>query len=301
MEYLRIDGEFPRLQNSAVTLGKFDGVHRGHQKLLEKILEKKEEGAKTVVFAFVSASQTIYTGEERRTLLEKMGVDILLECPLDEKIRHMRAESFIREILVGDLQVSYIAVGEDFRFGYERKGTPRLLKEFGRKYGFTVDIVPKEMDGSRKISSTFVREELRHGNMEKVSQLLGISYFVEGIVEHGRGIGHKVLFPTTNLVPPKEKLMPPAGVYVTLSRFGKNRYQGITNVGYKPTVGEAFLGVETYLFDCEENLYGQKCVVEFCKFLRPEQKFPSLDMLKAQMEKDILRGKVFFEENPVDK
>lgn len=301
MEYLRIDGEFPRLQNSAVTLGKFDGVHRGHRKLLEKILKQKEEGASAVVFAFVSLNQMIYTREERRRLLEKMGVDVLLECPLNDKIKHMKAENFIREILVGDLQTSYVAVGEDFRFGCERKGTPQLLREFGKKCGFCVDILPKEMDGSRKISSTYIREELRHGNIEKASALLGSSFYVEGVVEHGRGIGHKVLFPTTNLVPQKEKLMPPSGVYVTLSRFGKRIYQGITNVGYKPTVGEKFLGVETYLFDCREDLYGQKCVVEFQKFLRPEQKFPSFDLLKEQMQRDIFRGKEFFEENPVDK
>ena len=99
--------------------------------------------------------------------LEEMGVDVLLECPLTEKIRHMKAENFIKEILIGDLQVSYVAVGEDFRFGYERKGTPAMLKEFGKKYGFHTEVLPKEMDGRRKISSTFVREELNRGNMEK--------------------------------------------------------------------------------------------------------------------------------------
>lgn len=302
MEYLRIDGEFPRLSNCAVTLGKFDGVHRGHRKLVEKILKRKdEEGVTAVLFAFVSSSKMILTNEERKNLLEKMGVDVLLECPLDSRIRHMKADTFVREILVGDLQTSYVAVGEDFRFGFERKGTPQLLRELGGKYHFDVDILPKEMEGRRKISSTYIREELNRGNMGKVNSLLGENFSVEGIVEHGRGLGHKVLFPTTNLVPSPKKLMPPAGVYVTVSRFGKTMYEGITNVGYKPTVGEKFLGVETYLFDCEDDLYGQTCVVEFLKFLRPEQKFPSIDLLRAQMKKDIANGKMFFQENPVDK
>lgn len=296
MEYLRIDGEFPRLSNCAVTLGKFDGVHRGHRKLVEKILKQKEEGATAVLFAFVSSSQAIYTSQERKQLLEKLGVDVLLECPLNEKIKNMKAEAFVREILVGHLQVSYVAVGEDFRFGHERKGTPALLKECGRKYGFEVEVLSKEMDGNRKISSTFIREELRHGNMDKTASLLGKRFFVQGLVQHGRGIGHKMLFPTANLVPPKEKLMPPNGVYVTVSEFEGKSYQGITNVGYKPTVGEKFLGVETYLFDCEENLYGQECTVVFYKFLRPEYKFSAFEELKKQMEQDIARGKAFFEE-----
>lgn len=298
MEYLKIDGKFPRLTGSAVTLGKFDGVHKGHRKLVDKILQKKEEGLKSVLCAFESASQSILTCEERRRFLEKTGIDILLECPLDNRIRNMKADAFVREILVGDLQTAYVAVGEDFRFGYERKGTPLLLEELGKKYGFTVDILSKEMDGRRKISSTYIREELKHGNMEKITALLGYDFFVEGIVEHGRGLGHKILFPTTNLVPSKSKLMPPNGVYITTSRFGESVYQGITNVGYKPTVGERFLGVETYLFDCAKDLYGKQCHVSFKKYLRPEKKFFSIDLLKEQMQRDIQRGREYFEKNP---
>ena len=141
MEYLRVNGEFPRLSGCAVTMGKFDGIHRGHRKLVEKILERKELGEQAVLFAIDSSSQMILTRKERAALLEKMGVDVLIECPLDDRIKHMKAENFIREILIGDLQASYVAVGEDNRFGYERKGTPWLLKETGKKYGFEVDIL----------------------------------------------------------------------------------------------------------------------------------------------------------------
>ena len=254
MEYLRIENDFPRISHSAVTLGKFDGIHRGHQKLVEKIIEQKQEGAQAVVLALGTAS------------------------------------------LIGDLQVSYVAVGEDFRFGYERKGTPAMLKEFGKKYGFHTEVLPKEMDGRRKISSTFVREELNRGNMEKFRFLMGTDFSVEGIVEHGRGMGHKYLLPTTNLIPPVEKLMPPNGVYITVSHFRDRSYQGITNVGHKPTVGgEKFIGVETYLFDCNEDLYGEYCKVDFKKFLRPEQKFSSLEALKAQLERDAVKGQEYFE------
>ncbi len=301
MEYLNIHGDFPRLLNSAVTLGKFDGVHRGHQKLVEKILEKKEEGAQAVLFAFLSSSQMIDTREERAEFLESLGVDVLLECALDQKMRHMKAETFVKEILVGDLHACYVAVGEDFRFGHERKGTPALLEEMGKDYGFEVEILPKEMQDNRKISSTYIREELRKGNMEKVNLLLGRPFSLKGTVQHGRGMGHKFLFPTANLVPAEEKLMPPNGVYITASRFGDRILQGITNVGYKPTVGEKFLGVETYLFDCSEDLYGRECVVEFFRFQRPEQKFASFEALRGQMQRDIAAGKEFFDEKSVDK
>lgn len=296
MEYMEIVDQFPRLSDCAVTMGKFDGIHCGHRKLIREILEyKKENHTPAVVLAFVSDRKTILTKEERRRLLEKMGVDILLECPLDERFRHTKAEQFIRQILMGDLHTSCVVVGEDFRFGYERKGTPELLRRYGVEFGYETRIIPKEMDGNRKISSTFIREELSRGNMYKVTELLGRNFFVAGTVEHGRGMGHKKFFPTTNLVPDRQKLMPPNGVYVTKSRFGDAEYAGITNVGYKPTIGESFLGVETYLFDCDRNLYGQDCVVDFYRFLRPEKKFPSFEALKSQIARDIQAGKDYFD------
>lgn len=298
MEYMTIEGQFPKLNNSVVTLGKFDGIHRGHRKLIQKILEqKKETGAAAVVLAFVSDKKTIYTKAERRDLLEHMGVDVLLECPLNSEMKHMKAEQFIRQVLVGSLHASYVAVGEDFRFGFERKGTPELLQKSGNKYGFEAEILPKEMDGVRKISSTYIREELNRGSMEKVSQLLGCDYFVSGIIEHGRGMGHREFFPTANLVPMPEKLLPPNGVYITLSGFGQEIYPGITNVGYKPTIGETFVGVESYLFDCEKNLYGKTCTVEFRKFIRKEQKFTSFEALKKQIQEDVKKGRDYFRGN----
>ena len=294
MEYLKIDGEFPKLANCAVTMGKFDGIHRGHRKLVEKIRERKTLGEQAVLFAIDASSNMILTSQERASLLEKLGVDVLVECQLNDRIRHMKAENFIKEILMGDLGASYVVVGEDNRFGFERKGTPRLLMEFGEKYGFDVEILSKEMDGHRKISSTYIREELKKGNMEKVNDLLGFPFYVDGVIEHGRGMGHKVLLPTTNIIPSKEKLMPPNGVYDTVSHFKDRTLCGITNVGYKPTIGEKFLGVETYLFDCEEDLYGEPCRVEFFHYSRPEKRFSSIEALKQQLLKDAEKGKAYF-------
>ena len=297
MEYVKIEGQFPKFSRCAVTLGKFDGIHRGHRKLIQTILDRKSEyGELAVVMAFVSDRQTILTSEERRILLEKMGVDVLLECPLNDQMKHMKADVFIRQILKGDLQASCVVVGEDFRFGHERKGTPQLLEKAGEKYEYDTIVVPKEMEGSRKISSTYIREELKKGNMEKVRELLGNPFFAVGTVTHGRGMGHRDFFPTANIIPPKQKLLPPNGVYVTLSHFDGTDYPGITNIGYKPTVGEAFLGIETNLFDCDLDLYGQNCTVDFYKYIRPEQKFASFEALKAQIRKDIEAGKAYFQE-----
>ena len=289
-----------------VALGTFDGLHRGHLDVIETARDKAHEcNSQLAVFTFSNhpfewirpgmVPPALITGAQKQELLQQLGVDVLVECQLNDRIRHMKAENFIKEILMGDLGASYVVVGEDNRFGFERKGTPRLLMEFGEKYGFDVEILSKEMDGHRKISSTYIREELKKGNMEKVTSLMGRDYFVEGQVVHGRGMGHKVLLPTTNLVPPRTKILPPNGVYVTSSYFGDKIYHGITNIGCKPTVGESFIGVETYLFDCKEDLYGEECRVDFKKFLRPERKFPSLEALKSRLLADAEDGRRYFE------
>ena len=296
MEYRKADGEFPKLTASAVTLGKFDGVHRGHKKLIEQILKRKEKGEQAVVVAFVSDKPMLMTKEERMAYLDSLGIDVLIECPLTQEFCSMTAEDFVSKILVDKLDMRFVAVGEDFRFGSKRAGTTALLEAMGEQWGYESVIVPKEMDGYRKVSSTYIREELSHGNMEKVKELLGRPFTVEGEILHGRGMGHKVFFPTANIVPSKMKLMPPNGVYATLSYFDDGVYKGISNVGYKPTVGETFLGVETYLYECDRDLYGKFCKVELLAYQRPEMKFDSFESLKAQIQSDVHNGELYFGE-----
>ena len=296
MEVFTIQNSYPRLNHTAVTLGKFDGIHKGHRKLTEKILEQKKEGRTAVLIAIEAGDSWILSRSERRSLLERMGIDILIEAPLDERMRAMKAESFVSEILVGDLGVSYVAVGEDNRFGCERKGDWRLLQKMGHKAGFEVEVVPRQMDGKRKISSTYIREELRSGNMEKVNWLMDTPFFAEGPVVHGQGLGHKKLLPTVNILPDPGKLMPPNGVYFTVSGFEDRVFHGITNVGTRPTVGGSFVSIESYLFDCDEDLYGRNCRVEFLHFLRSERKFSSLEALRLQLLEDAGKGKAYFEQ-----
>ena len=288
---------------SCITLGKFDGLHRGHQKLIERIKEKRGKNCKAVVFTFDVSPKSyilhtppkyLLTYEERRELAENLGVDILAECPFTEELMHMEPEAFVKEYLVDRLHGEYLAVGSDFRFGYQRKGTPQLLKELGEKYGFRTEILEKEKYKDKDISSTYIREELDQGHIEEVNQLLGYPYFTKGEIVHGRQLGRTIGIPTANLIPPSEKQLPPNGVYITESMIQGKTYQGITNVGYKPTVKENFLGVETYLFSCNADLYGQEAEVKFYRYLRPEIKFASLEELKNQMMKDIQKGKDYF-------
>lgn len=289
-------------ERSAVTLGKFDGLHRGHQKLIQRI--KKRQNCSSVVFTFDIPPRAhmkrllpkfLLTYEERRELAEKLGVDILAECPFTEELMHMEPEAFVKEYLVDRLHAEYLAVGPDFRFGYNRQGDPGLLTQLGKQYGFAVEIVEKEKQDDRDISSTYVREELEKGNMEKVNELLGYVYFTKGEIVHGRQLGRTIGVPTANLIPPPVKKCPPNGVYITESIISNKVYQGITNVGYKPTVRENFLGVETYLFCCSEDLYGQEAEVRFYRYLRPEVKFSSLEELKKQLDQDVEKGRAFFQ------
>ena len=287
---------------TVITLGKFDGVHRGHQALIGRVkayaASHKSLGRspKTVVFTFMMNHYTLLTVEERREIIGNMGIDILVECPFVPMIITMEAEDFVRKILVEQMQVCHLVVGEDFRFGYGRRGDVAMLRELGRRYDFTVEVVEKVTDEEGRISSSRVRESLREGDMETVNRLLGYSFFVGGSVIHGRRIGRAIGFPTTNLIPDGSKLLPPNGVYFVRTRIGGKDYNGVTNIGTKPTVDGHFLGVETYLYDCEDgtDLYGKKQRVELLHFSRPEKKFSNIDDLKAQIAMDRENGAVYF-------
>lgn len=301
MNYITGTTKYHMEQPSAVSLGKFDGLHRGHQKLIRHVLEQKKAGLSAVIFTFEKnptrilsglSGQNIMTNEERKNMLEAAGVDELLECPFVPELSHMEPERFVEEILVRQLKAVFVAVGEDFRFGYQRRGDYRLLQKLGERYGFRTEVIQKEQSHGRDISSTYVREALHEGNIPLANELLGYRYFVSGEVLHGRQIGRTLGLPTTNLLPPEEKLLPPNGVYLTRTLTEDGEHYGITNIGYKPTVGgETRKGVETFMFDFDGDLYGRHLTVEFMEFERPEQKFKSLEELKARILSDVYWGK----------
>lgn len=302
MKYIGKTLDFSLPGSSVVTLGKFDGLHRGHQKLIRR-MQETAEGRNTVIFTFdvspVSvvrhcAVGGILSNEERQDTLERWGLDYLVECPFTPEVMRMSPEYFAELVLVKHIHAERIIVGEDFRFGFQRMGTPKLLETLGKKYGFFVEILDKELEAGREISSTWVRQELEAGNMELAGKLLGYPYYVSGCVVHGRGLGRTIGVPTINQIPPTGKLLPPKGVYASVTEIDGQTYQGISNVGIKPTVGGETMGVETYLFDCSMNLYGKDATVQLLHYQRAEQKFASLEKLKEQLVKDEAVGRGFF-------
>ncbi|MCC8137480.1 MAG: riboflavin biosynthesis protein RibF [Clostridiales bacterium] len=302
---------------AAVTLGKFDGLHRGHQKLLDEIRKLQEEGYYGIVLAIAPDDRTVLlTADEKRHMLESQGIDCMIRCPFVPEILGMEPEEFISEVLIRQLNAKVIVVGTDFRFGYQRRGDAAFLKKMQQKYGYTLRVIEEERHINRKISSTWIREALSGADMELVHELLGFWFPVEGTVLHGRHLGHQIGIPTINLRPEPYKLLPPPGVYCSDvvifqraavsaspsvhskngSRSGADRriLHGVTNIGYKPTVDGTFLGVETWLYGIEEDLYGCNVRVQLRQFCRPEQKFASVEELKAQMKRDIDSGKEYF-------
>ena len=287
---------------SVVTLGKFDGMHIGHRKLIKRVEEiSSQRNLTSVMFTFDAppkaiiennAYKSIFAKNEKRQLADKFGIDVLVECPFVETIRNMSAKEFIQDILLNKINAKAVVAGTDFRFGKNRQGDAAYLADNAGKMGFTADIIEKETDASgRDISSTYVREELEKGNIEKVNSLLGFDYFISGEIVSGMHLGRNLGFPTINIVPPCEKLLPPNGVYASLTEINGKVYASISNIGIKPTVGGKNLGVETFVLDFNENIYGMKAKVRLHEFMRPEVKFKSVDELKKQVYSDIERRK----------
>lgn len=292
---------------SAVTLGKFDGLHCGHEKLIEKVIKyAKSDGIESIVCSFdmqplfdsISVEkEVLMTKEERRLRLEGR-VDYLVDCPFTREFSQMPAEEFIRDILAGVFHAAYVVVGTDFCFGYEKKGDIHMLKKYEKAYDYKLVVVEKERHCGREISSTYIREVLSQGDIPLANQLLGYPYTITGVVEHGRQLGRKLGFPTLNVAPETHKMMPPNGVYAVRVEIDGEEFAGIGNVGVKPTVtNENRMLVESYLFDYHENAYGKKVSVKLYEFRRPERKFADVQELKECIDRDIEYGKIFFQKN----
>lgn len=295
MIYIHEMTEFYSEQPSAITLGKFDGLHRGHQKLLREVKQLQRQGYRGIVFAIAPDKMSaLLTTYEKKKMVEAYGIECMVNCPYVPEILSMDPESFIADVLIKKLKARHIVVGTDFQFGHKRTGDVRLLGALQGEYGFTLHVMEKECFQGREISSTYIKEALAGADMELAEKLLGYAYPVRGIVQHGKQLGRKIGMPTVNLIPEGRKLMPPPGVYFSRTAVGTNTYCGMTNVGYKPTVDGSFLGAETYLYDTDEDLYDREIEVSLLKFRRAERKFESVEELKAQMEKDIIAGKEYF-------
>lgn len=304
MQYIRGIEAYNGTGKSAVTLGKFDGLHRGHEKLVEQVIRLgTEHDVNSVVCSFDMLplferlhrpGRVLMTKAERKRRLENR-VDYLVDCPFTEQIEQMGAEDFIRSVLSEIFHAAFVVVGSDFRFGHGKRGDIHMLAEYANEYGYELIVIEKEKYGDRVISSTFVKEALAEGNMALVTELLGYPYTIMGKVEHGKQLGRTLGFPTLNVPPESCKLLPPNGVYMNRILVDGTWYPAIGNVGIKPTVTESGkMLIESFLFGFDGDAYGKNVVIELYDFRRPEKKFADIEEMKRCIDQDIAYGKTYF-------
>lgn len=282
-----------------VTTGTFDGVHLGHKKILTRINElAKNNGAESVVLTFDPHPRIIIFGEdselnllstpeEKKDLLEKAGVQHLIIHPFTKELSRVSALDYVKDILIKKLHTHTLVIGHDHRFGKNREGTIKDLKEWGPIYGFGVEeIVPFQING-QTISSTKIRQALMTGDMQTANKYLGYTYPINAKVITGMQLGTDLGYPTANLeVDYKYKLIPADGIYAVYSEYNGQTYKGMMSIGHNPTVEGKGHSMEVHIFDFNENIYNKTLRVSFCKKIRDEEKFVSMADLKSQMDKD---------------
>lgn len=290
-------------EGTAVAIGKFDGLHLGHRKLLSEILRQKEDGLKAAVFTFdpspevffgMNPSRELSTNQEKRELFREIGIDILVEFPFNKDTAAISPEDFVIDILVNRMNAKYVAAGTDLSFGAKGKGNFAMLSSLARHLGFETCKIDKIERNGKVISSTLIRGLVEEGNMEEAAACLGAPYKITGKIVHGKALGRRIGIPTLNQMPPSDKLLPPFGVYYSEVKTEGGIYKGITNIGIKPTVtNENRVTVETSLYDFSGDLYGETAEVSLLTFRRPEMRFSGIAELKKTMEKDIRAGEIY--------
>ncbi|MBE6983851.1 MAG: bifunctional riboflavin kinase/FAD synthetase [Ruminococcaceae bacterium] len=284
-------------------LGFFDGVHLGHQVLLRQCRRLADgQGCDAGVVTFTTHPDNLVTGKipallntavDRRFLLHAYGMDRVKELPFDKELMQTHWSVFLED-LVKDGAAGFVC-GSDFRFGAEGNGTAKKLEAFCEKRTLSCVVVPQqELDGVR-VSSTYIRELIEQGEMEKATAFLGHPHILSGEVVHGRGLGHTIGIPTANLQIPEGVICPKFGVYACKTVIEGKEYLAVTNVGMRPTVNGSHITVETLLLDFVGDLYGKRLYLQFYKFLRPERKFASLEELKAEIQKNAEQVRLFFQ------
>lgn len=292
---------------TVVTIGNFDGVHLGHQKILSGVIERaRATDLMAAVLTFYphpsrvlrpeAAPALLATLEQRVAAFNAAGIDAALVMRFDAELAKVSAEDFVRKYLVESLRARAVMVGGNFRFGHRQLGDVKLLEELGRQWNFEVHVVPPIVADGVVVSSSAVREALREGRVEEAARLLGRPVALEGEIQPGTGQGRKLVVPTLNLATEQE-CVPKNGVYATQTIVQGKTYQSATNIGVRPTFNGTRLAIESHLFDFNENLTSGRMEIRFHARLRDEQKFASPAALKEQVLKDIERAKEYFRKN----
>lgn len=292
-------------QHSTVTIGVFDGIHRGHQALIRRLVsEAHAQEQQAVVLTFfphpdvvlrnITTPYYLTSVEQRAALLIDLGVDLVVTHPFDEAVRNLRARNFVSN-LVNRVQMQSLWVGKDFALGYQREGNITYLSQLGTELGYNVQ--PIELihtdDADKRISSTAIRDYLKEGDVEAAAQLLGRSYCVEGEVVRGDQRGRTIGFPTANMAVWQQQILPKNGVYAGWATLGAEQFMAVTNVGVRPTFDGQTLTVEPHLLDFDRDIYGETLSLTFEARLRSEMKFDGLDAIKSQLARDVEHGRAF--------
>lgn len=283
-----------KLDNTAIAIGKFDAIHLGHRRLISDIVEKDD--LESCVIAINFAKESIFTRDERISILEKLKVDILIELDFDN-IKDIEYYDFL-DILKNNLGMKFIACGDDFNFGRGGKGNIESVINFSETSNIEYKILEKLHYKGKEISSSRIRSELLSGNMDEVNAMLGTDYFLRGMVVLGNQLGRTIGVPTANVDWSNEKVIPPFGVYASRVCIDSKIYNSISNIGVKPTVIKNMTPlIEVNIFDFDADIYGKEIEIYLYKFLRKENKYSSIKELEEAMSKDILSAKRYFLSN----
>lgn len=311
MKIIRSITAFNSSEKTIVTIGTFDGIHVGHQKILKDLIKTaKKEGKKSVLLTFFPHPRMVLqkdnkilllnTIEEKSGLLEKMGLDYLIIHPFSKEFSRLTALDFVRDILVNKLNTSRLIIGYDHHFGKNREGNIHQLKEYSLLYDFKVEEIPAQDIDDVSVSSTKIRTALKEGNLKTANNYLGYHYMLNGTVVSGKKLGGTIGFPTANLeIKEPYKLIPKTGVYIIKTHINTVLYTGIMNIGFNPTVLGKHQTIEAHLFDFNEDLYGKEIMIEFIYFLREEHKFKSIEELVVQLNIDKENAISYLSNNPL--
>ena len=289
---------FTTQQPTVLTIGTFDGVHLGHQKIIERVVATaRQEGLLATIFTFFphprmvvqhdKSLKLIHTLEEKKQLLQQLGVNLLVVQPFNEAFAQLTAEEFVSTILVQHLNVKKVIIGYDHRFGRNRTANISDMRLFGEKYGFAVEEISVQEVDEVSVSSTKIREALNKGDVITAEHYLGTPYSLTGTVVHGLKLGRTLGYPTANIqVTEDYKLIPKDGVYAVYSYIGAQKVYGMMSIGKNPTIEGKGASIEVYFFDFNGDLYDRELTIYFVKYLREERKFSSVALLKKQLQDD---------------
>ncbi|MFD2517541.1 bifunctional riboflavin kinase/FAD synthetase [Salinimicrobium flavum] len=295
--------------HTVVTIGTFDGVHVGHQKIIERLVNTARAGnLESAILTFFphprmvlqkdADIKLINTIEERKKILEKTGVDHLIVHPFTRQFSRLSAREFVRDILVHKLKAKKVIIGYDHRFGRNRTADIDDLREFGKEYDFDVEEISKQDIEEVAVSSTKIRQALLEGRVEKANRYLSYPFSLAGTVVKGKGLGKEFSYPTANLhIKEDYKLIPKNGVYVVHAEIDGKSYFGMMSIGTNPTVGGTHKTIETYFFNLDRDLYGQFLSIELLTRIRDEKKFDSIESLKTAMRQDEAFSKQYIRDN----